>query len=93
MKITRTVKGCIESTVMQDSNMKYEDTIQHITAAIESLAPYAKEDAIAKEAMADLSVSLFSLKSCVDTECSHCEVLEEDVEKPATDTEELVSAE
>ena len=93
MRITKTVKGCTEFITMQDSNMKYDDTIRHITAAIESLAPYAKEDAIAKEAMADLSVSLFSLKSCVHTECPQCEVSAEGSEDTFVDSGESASVE
>ena len=93
MRITKTVKGCTEFITMQDSNMKYDDTIRHITAAIESLAPYAKEDAIAKEAMADLSVSLFSLKSCVHTECPQCEVSAEESENTFEDVGESTGVE
>ena len=42
---------------------KYEDAIRSIQVAIESLAAQAKEDAIAKESIANLSVVLMDLKS------------------------------
>ncbi len=41
---------------------KYEDTINLITAAIESLAVIAKDDQIAKDSIANLGVVLLDLK-------------------------------
>lgn len=66
MKISKT-KKCVSvaSTSKADSVTevnKYQTGIDYIKAAIDSLAENAKEDDIAKDAIANLSVVLLSLK-------------------------------
>lgn len=66
MKISKT-KKCVSaaSTSKADSVTevsKYQPGIDYIKAAIDSLAENAKEDDIAKDAIANLSVVLLSLK-------------------------------
>lgn len=48
-----------ESTVEEE---KYAEAIGNIRKALNSLAPYAKQDEKAKEAVANLAVVLFELK-------------------------------
>lgn len=45
------------------SNSKYKKSVDCIYAAIQSLGEVAKEDIVAREAIADLSVVMLDLKS------------------------------
>lgn len=42
---------------------KYKDSVNKIYAAIQSLGEFAKDDILAREAIADLSVVMLDLKS------------------------------
>lgn len=50
------------SSVSLDSN-KYAEAIGYINSAISSLSVHAKEDSLAKESIANLSVVLLDLKN------------------------------
>ena len=62
MKISKNSKSqmSVESTDVITN--KYQTAIDHIQEAIQSLGPDAKEDEIARDAIANLSVVLFELK-------------------------------
>ena len=62
MKISKNNKSHtpVESTDVITNG--YQAAVDHIQEAIESLGPHAKEDEIARDAIANLSVVLFELK-------------------------------
>ena len=73
MKITkkRPIKGNTdpinEAIIIQElappwQPCKYDDTIQLISAAVESLAEIAKDDELAKDSIANLGVVMLDLK-------------------------------
>lgn len=58
MKIQKVKKkGTVES-----SKSNYDETLKYIKSAIDSLGKVAKDDVIARESIANLSVVLFDLK-------------------------------
>lgn len=74
MKITkRPIKACNEivlesqpevvEVAMTAETCPYESSINYIRSAIEELGKIAKDDPIARESIANLSVVLFDLKS------------------------------
>lgn len=70
MKIKKSVKASTEvefggvEAVAEDSAVnKYSDAIGYISSAIGALSVIAKDDKIAKESIANLSVVLLDLKS------------------------------
>ena len=70
MKITkRPIKACDEVTISPETvsvvaveTCPYQKAIDSIQCAIDSLCCIAKEDSIARESIANLSVVLFDLK-------------------------------
>ncbi len=56
------VKACDDIAIVELAPCKYEDAINLIGAAIESLAQVAKEDEIAKDSIANLGVVMLDLK-------------------------------
>lgn len=56
------VKASEEIVVIEESACKYANAINLISAAIESLAEIAKDDAIAKDSIANLGVVMLDLK-------------------------------
>lgn len=64
MKISKNKKVCAakETNTVTDVKSKYQDTIDYIKAAIDSLGNIAQDDDLAKDAIANLSVVLLDLK-------------------------------
>ena len=65
MKVAKksTNSGAVKSAVnLPDANSEYAECIQHLRAAIDALGPIAKDSADARDAIADISVVLFSLE-------------------------------
>ena len=62
MKISKNNKSQMSVESADTVSNKYQVAIDHIQEAIQSLGPNAKEDEIARDAIANLSVVLFELK-------------------------------
>lgn len=64
MKISKNKKACAakETSTVTEVKGKYQDTIDYIKAAIDSLGNIAQDDDLAKDAIANLSVVLLDLK-------------------------------
>lgn len=64
MKISKNKKTCAakETSTVTEVKSKYQDTIDYIKAAIDSLGNIAQDDDLAKDAIANLSVVLLDLK-------------------------------
>ena len=64
MKISKNKKACAakETNTVTEGKSKYQDTIDYIKAAIDSLGNIAQDDDLAKDAIANLSVVLLDLK-------------------------------
>lgn len=60
MKISKTTKA---DSSIKACRSKYKDPVDKIYAAIQCLGTLAKEDVLAREAIADLSVVMLDLKS------------------------------
>lgn len=54
---------CEEDTCKVTAARTYQSAVDHIFAAIEDLGTVAKDDVLARESIANLSVVLFDLKS------------------------------
>lgn len=61
MQIKKSKKGEANSST-QISKDRYTESVDYIKAAIDSLSRIASDDEIARDALADLSVVLLSLK-------------------------------
>ena len=62
-KDTQPVKGSTVTSATKCANSRYQDPVNKIYAAIQSLGQIAKDDVLAREAIADLSVVMLDLKS------------------------------
>lgn len=64
MKISKNKKACAakKTSTVTEVKSKYQDTIDYIKAAIDSLGNIAQDDDLAKDAIANLSVVLLDLK-------------------------------
>ena len=59
------VNACPDGSCVAVSDCKYQAAVDLISAAIESLAEIAKDDAVAKDSIANLGVVMLDLKgSC-----------------------------
>lgn len=61
MKISKNTTS-IQATTKSGLNSKYTESTDYIRSAIYALAPVAKDDVLAQEAIANLSVVLFELQ-------------------------------
>lgn len=62
MKIKKTNKNSVASTNTIQGASNYSEAISYISSAISSLSVSAKDDVLAKESIANLSVVLLDLK-------------------------------
>ncbi len=67
MRISR-VRPIVSAENMIEENNKYASAIGHIRSAIDALGEIAKDDELAKESIANLSVILLDLNSADTSE-------------------------